>query len=112
MTKPEKTHRDLTEALAKIGWSIESSHNGLNHFLINHYGERTSFVLREDELEVRQDDLFGGKCTLGRGNCRLMLEDIYITVDKKNNPPEYVSINISEKCFIQLHNHDDKDPQL
>lgn len=99
------TREELEAALAKIGWRISKSGNGLNDYIINHEGEKTRFVVDGDRLEIRQN-LFGGESSLGKGNCHFELQHMTITEGGDNGKAEFVTLDFSKECFIQFFNHD------
>ncbi len=102
MTRPE-----LEIALDKIGWRIEKSHNLLNDFIINHFGQRTNFVVSGHKLDVRKN-LFGGDSELGRGAISFNMSDLWITYGGDSPTHiEWVAINFNKNCFIQFYNHTD-----
>lgn len=100
------TRKELEEALAKIGWRITNSHNGLNDYIINHFGERTSFVVDDNTIGVRNDNIFGGDTTLDRGLLRFRLSHINITHGGDLGKTEYVCLNFNDGCYIQFYNHE------
>src|SRR5882757_5508451 len=101
------TRIELETELAKIGWRIEKSGNGLNDYIINHFGERTSFVVQHDSLEVRKN-LFGGDTSMSRGNFHLQLDKIEVRSEATfyGEEIEWVSLGLGEHNFIQFYNHE------
>jgi hypothetical protein len=99
------TREELETALAKIGWSIPKSWNGLNDYIINHKGEKTGFVVRDNQLEVRTN-LFGGDTSMGRGTVVFTLEEIDIRLHGDNGNTDCVTIGLGERNYIQFYNHD------
>lgn len=103
------TKKVLESYLKKIGWSIESSHNGLNHFILNPLGERSALVVGKDFLEVRIN-IFGGTTSMGKGVCHFPLDRITISegnvLSDNAKPSDYITINFSEHNWIQLYKKD------
>lgn len=99
------TRQDLETSLAKIGWRISQSGNGLNDFIINYRGEKTDLVVYDDRLDVRVN-LFGGDSSLGKGTCVFYLEELTLTDGGDNGKTEYVCINFGNKNYIQFYNHE------
>lgn len=98
------TREELEIELAKIGWRIKISSNGLNDFIVNHLGEKTAFVISDEKLEIRHD-IFGGS---GNGNCHFELKHLSVRSGNSfgdGNTIEWVSICFSENNFIQFFNH-------
>lgn len=99
------TRTELETALHQIGWRIHQSHNGLNDFIINHFGEETAWCVNGDHLELRVDT-FGSDTNLGRGSVHFEIRNMRITIDERN-PPHWVAIhfNVTGDIFIQFFNH-------
>lgn len=103
MKKSEK-RTELENALAKIGWKIDRSGNGLNDFIINNKGQATSFVVQGDMLEIRKE-LFGESFM---GGIYLKLDSIDISTGSITDGGEIcrVTLAFNDDCYIQFYNHD------
>ncbi len=101
------TRTELEKELALIGWRIEKSWNGLNDYIINYKGEKTSFVIRDNYLEIRTN-LFGGKTSMSNGSIHFELANLSVSSGNtvENGKVDWVSINFSKKNFIQFFNHE------
>lgn len=96
------TREELETSLAKIGWRIDKSGNGLNDYIINDKNEVTSFVVRGNFLEVRKY-LFGKSSF--NGSIHFELSDLIISEGSAlgiQGVVDYVCINFSTNCFIQF----------
>lgn len=98
------SRKRLETMLNKIGWRVNNSGNGLNDFIINHYGERTALRVLSDRIEFRGcEDTFGKKgCKYGPcGTISFYFKGSQIELTDKH------CISIIAKggddVFIQLH---------
>lgn len=99
------TRENLEHYLAKIGWRIEKSWNGLNDYIINHLNEKTRFVVSNDKIEVRSN-LFGGDTNLGKGMFSISLEACSLKSGSDNpNKTEWISIEMQGN-YILMCNHE------
>lgn len=95
--------------LNKIGWRVNNSGNGLNDFIVNHYGEKTSLRVLSDRIEYRGDKgVFGKKgCKYGSCGCIIFyFKGSYIELTDKN----FISIvaKMRDDVFIQLNSFEPK----
>ena len=102
------TREQLEKSLAKIGWRIRKSGNGLNDFIITDEDEATDMVAYGDSLEIRAD-IFGK--TSFKGGIHLEFSGITIKEGssvkgnelEKDDEVTYVCLSFNDKCFINLY---------
>lgn len=88
--------QEFEQAIAKIGWSIQKSWNGLNDKLVSPSGAVTDIRVREDKLEPFSNKLYG--CESNNISAVWYLKDV-----EYNEKEGYVAIN-----HLLLMNHDKK----
>lgn len=88
--------QEFEQAIAKIGWSIQKSWNGLNDKLVSPTGYETDIRVLGDRLEPFSNKLYGGESN--------NMSAVWYLKDATYNEKEgYVAIN-----HLLLMNHDKK----
>lgn len=84
---------EFIEAIQKIGWSVQKSHNGLNDRLISPTGAVTDIRVMSESLEPYSNKLYGGESF--QMSAKWYYKDAIINEENK-----YVAIN-----HLLLMNH-------
>ncbi len=94
--------KELEEALESIGCKLENSYNGLNDFILNGKGDRTSFYVRDNAIQEWNTKRMFGEYS---GSIRFGFEECNIEV-KDGNTVSIFPEN-SKEVFLSFYNFKD-----